>query len=192
MSNLSSEKPQTKKMWFEQYKSLIYTVIFGIVFLVFFLINNSESQSQGPLPENTISTNPIDFQLSGPDGNTIKLSDYRGKVVLLDFWATWCPPCRKGIPDLIELKNKFKDEKFEVIGVSVDRETKKDIPAFIKSNGVNYPIVYADDVTITAFGGIEGIPTVFLIDKEGKIASRYVGLNPKDTYITEINRLLGK
>ena len=131
-----------------------------------------------------------DFALKSVDGKTIKLSDYKGKVVIIDFWATWCPPCRKGIPDLISLQKDFKNDVV-VIGISLDAEkTIKDVPGFVKNYGINYPIVYGDEKVVTAYGGIEGIPTAFVIDKKGNIVDKHVGLVPKDTYVTKIKELL--
>jgi cytochrome c biogenesis protein CcmG/thiol:disulfide interchange protein DsbE len=133
-----------------------------------------------------------DFSLKSVDGKTIKLSDYKGKVVIIDFWATWCPPCRKGIPDLISIqKSHIKD--VVIIGISLDAEkTIKDVPEFVKSYGINYPIVYGDEKVVAAYGGIQGIPTAFVIDRKGNIVDKHVGLVPKETYTNKIKELLKK
>jgi cytochrome c biogenesis protein CcmG/thiol:disulfide interchange protein DsbE len=131
-----------------------------------------------------------DFALKSSDGKTIKLSDYKGKVVIIDFWATWCPPCRKGIPDLISIQNDYKNDVV-IIGISLDSEkTLKDVPGFIKSYGINYPIVFGDDKVTAAYGGIDGIPTAFIVDKKGNIVDKHVGLVSKDTYVNKIKELL--
>jgi thiol-disulfide isomerase/thioredoxin len=131
-----------------------------------------------------------DFTLKSFDGKTVKLSDYKGKVVIIDFWATWCPPCRKGIPDLISIQNEYKNDVV-IIGISLDSEkTLKDVPGFVKSYGINYPIVYGDEKVVTAYGGIEGIPTAFVVDKKGNVVDKHVGLVPKDTYVNKIKELL--
>ena len=131
-----------------------------------------------------------EFALKSFDGKTIKLSDYKGKVVIIDFWATWCPPCRKGIPDLISIQNDYKNDVV-IIGISLDGEkTLKDVPGFVKSYGINYPIVYGDEKVVAAYGGIEGIPTAFVVDKKGNVVDKHVGLVPKDTYINKIKELL--
>ncbi|MCE1188069.1 MAG: TlpA family protein disulfide reductase [Ignavibacteria bacterium] len=129
-----------------------------------------------------------DFSLTSTDGKMVKLSDYRGKVVILDFWATWCGPCRKGIPDLIELQNKYKND-LVVIGISVDRESKGAVPGFIAKNKINYPIVYFTDEVINAYGGITGIPTSFIIDRNGKIVDTHVGLVNKSVYTDLVEKL---
>lgn len=131
-----------------------------------------------------------DFTLKSVDGKMIKLSDYKGKVIIIDFWATWCPPCRKGIPDLISIQNDYKKDVI-IIGISLDGEkTLKDVPGFVKNYGINYPIVYGDEKVVAAYGGIDGIPTAFVVDKNGNVVDKHVGLVPIDTYINKIKELL--
>ena len=131
-----------------------------------------------------------DFSLKSVDGKTIKLSDYKGKVVIVDFWATWCGPCRRGIPDLVSLQKEFKND-LVIIGISLDAEkTIKDVPGFVKSYSINYPIVYGDEKVVMAYGGIQSIPTAFIIDKKGNVVDRHIGLVSKDTYVNKIKELL--
>jgi thiol-disulfide isomerase/thioredoxin len=141
-------------------------------------IENKESAGLAP-----------NFDLTSTDGKNVKLSDFRGKVVIVDFWATWCPPCRKGIPDLIELQNEFKD-KLVVIGVSLDQDTKPDVVPFIKKYGINYPVVYGTNQVIMDYGSINAIPTSFVINKEGKIVDKHIGLVPKSDLETKIKEIL--
>jgi cytochrome c biogenesis protein CcmG/thiol:disulfide interchange protein DsbE len=130
------------------------------------------------------------FKLTSTDNKTISLDDYKGKVVLLDFWATWCPPCRKGIPDLIELQKKYQG-RLVVIGISVDQpDTKPEVVPFVQKMGINYPVVYSDGNVDMLYGGIEAIPTSFIIDKEGKVVKKTVGLESIDNYISVIETLL--
>lgn len=180
-----------------KHKNLIYTLAFVGVFLIFFVINNSGSEpEQGPYPPGYQKTNAAEssvapeFELSTTDGGKLKLSDYKGKVVILDFWATWCGPCRRGIPDLVDLKNTYKD-KIEIIGITVDQGNTIDkVIPFMQQYKINYPVVYANNEIIKNYGGIEAIPTSFVIDKEGKIVSKHVGLILKDQYIKEIEEVL--
>ena len=166
--------------------------------------NKSNDKDVNLNPENKSSTNTTenssdvitsndkapDFALKSLEGKTVKLSDYKGKVVIIDFWATWCPPCRKGIPDLISIQKDFKDD-LVVIGISLDGEkTIKDVPGFVKSYGINYPIVYGDEKVVAAYGGIEAIPTAFVVDKEGHVVDQHVGLVPIQTYIDKIKELI--
>ena len=132
-----------------------------------------------------------DFKLQTIDGKTVQLSSFKNKDVIVDFWATWCPPCRRGIPDLIELQNEFKKD-LVVIGISVDRDTRDGVADFARKQGINYPICYFTDKVVEDFGGIEGIPTSFVIDKKGNIVDSHVGLVDKDTYVQVINKLLKK
>jgi cytochrome c biogenesis protein CcmG/thiol:disulfide interchange protein DsbE len=132
-----------------------------------------------------------DFSLANAAGGDIKLSDYKGKVVIVDFWATWCPPCRKGIPDLIELKNEYGD-KIAIIGISVDTDSKGEVVPFIKKMGINYPVAYATPEVTQSYGGVDAIPTSFVVDKEGKIVDMHVGLVPKADFTAVIDKLLNK
>lgn len=150
--------------------------------------NNTQTTSMAASTVDNSNKAP-DFALTGTDGNTIKLSDFRGKVVILDFWATWCPPCRKGIPDLIQLKKDFKD-KLVIIGISVDTDTQKDVVPFIKKMGINYHVAYAGDNITQAYGGVQAIPTSFVINKNGDIVKSFVGLQDISTYQSLVTTLL--
>ena len=156
---------------------------------------NSENKSSTNTIENSpnlIKSNDKapDFALKSLEGKTIKLSDYEGKIVIIDFWATWCPPCRKGIPDLISIQKDFKDDVV-IIGISLDGEkTIKDVPGFVKSYEINYPIVYGDEKVVNAYGGIEGIPTAFVIDKKGNVVDKHVGLVDRSVYVNKIKELM--
>jgi thiol-disulfide isomerase/thioredoxin len=132
-----------------------------------------------------------DFTLASVDGKRIKLSDYKGKVVIVDFWATWCPPCRRGIPDLIEIQKEYGKDVV-VIGISVDTDTKGDVASFIKQMGINYPVAYADAGVAQSYGGVESIPTSFVIDINGNIVDSHVGLVPKSEFTSVLNKLLNK
>ena len=112
-----------------------------------------------------------DWQLNGPTGKTVKFSDFRGKVVILNFSATWCAPCRLEIPYLIELQKRYGDRGLAVIGVSLDEQGPDVVKEFVKQLGVNYPIVIGNEKITEAYGGIEGIPTTFVIDRQGRVVS---------------------
>jgi peroxiredoxin len=121
-----------------------------------------------------------DFSLTTIDGKTMRISDYKGKVVILDFWATWCPPCRAEIPFFIELMKQYNKEELQVLGIALDDINR--VKNFYKQNGMDYPVAIADTNTPIAYGGIQGIPTTFVIDKEGYITQRYVGYRPKQVF----------
>lgn len=131
-----------------------------------------------------------DFSLKSVEGKIVKLSDYKGKIVIIDFWATWCPPCRKGIPDLISIQSEFKKDVV-VIGISLDQgNTLKDVKPFIKDYGINYPVVYGDEKVVMDYGNIQAIPTTFIVDQKGIIVDKHVGLVSKDTFVNKIKELL--
>lgn len=179
-------------------RSWIYTGFFTGLILLLFVVNNTGSEpEQGPYPPNYVPESQKstamapDFTLPTSDGKTLKLSDLKGKIVIIDFWATWCPPCRKGIPDLISLKKKYGSKGLEIVGISVDQpETKPEVVPFIKEYGINYPVVYSNNSVVQQYGGIRSIPTSFIIDREGKIVASYVGLYPESTYEKHIKELL--
>jgi thiol-disulfide isomerase/thioredoxin len=132
------------------------------------------------------------FTLTSTNGQNISLSDYAGKIVILDFWATWCGPCRIGVPDLVEIQDEYKDQVV-VIGISLDQDnTKPNIIPFIEEYKINYPVVYGTREVIIDYGYIQAIPTSFIIDGDGNIIDRYIGLVPKSHYVNKIKNLLGK
>jgi len=133
-----------------------------------------------------------DFTLTDIHGKTVKLSDYRGKVVILDFWDTWCPPCRRGIPDFIKLYNTYKDSGLVIIGLAFGREGEQKVKDFAEEFGMNYPVVVATREVGEAYGPIRSIPTAFIINKKGEAVKRYIGLRPKSEFENDVRYLLHK
>jgi cytochrome c biogenesis protein CcmG/thiol:disulfide interchange protein DsbE len=117
-----------------------------------------------------------DFTLKDIDGKTVRLSDYRGKAVVLNFWATWCPPCKVEMPWLVDLENKYRSQGLQVIGVALDEAGKDEIAKFARQMNLNYPVLIGDDNTADAYGNVQMLPTTFYINAEGKIVARVVGL----------------
>lgn len=130
------------------------------------------------------------FYLKNFAGGRAQLSDYRGKVVLINFWATWCPPCVKEIPDLVELQTSYGDRGLVILGISLDRNPDRVLQPFIDKYKINYPILLDDGRVAKNYGGITGIPTTFLVDREGIIRNQYVGLRPKRVFEAAIKELL--
>jgi peroxiredoxin len=133
----------------------------------------------------------LDFTLRDINGGNVPLSAYKGKVILLDFWATWCPPCRKGIPGFVELYDKYKSRGFVVLGVSVD-DSLSDVKKFVKKFNMNYPVIMGagrEDLQ-RAFGGPLAFPTAFIIARDGAICSQHTGLAPLDLFERKIRALL--
>lgn len=134
-----------------------------------------------------------DFNLKTLDGKSLQLSALKGKVVLLDFWATWCPPCRQEIPHFKELYDQYRGKGLEIIGVALDDGGEKDVAPFARQNQINYPLVAAGGQELAQrYGGIRGIPTTFLIDKQGRIAKKYIGYQSKEVFEKEIQRFLAE
>jgi thiol-disulfide isomerase/thioredoxin len=115
-----------------------------------------------------------DFSLKSFDGQQITLSQLKGKVVLLDFWATWCGPCRESIPHLIQLYKNYKDSGFELVGMNVDKGDREVVRRFIASMDIPYPVVTVPEDVARRYR-VTGIPATFLIDQEGKVRERMVG-----------------
>jgi thiol-disulfide isomerase/thioredoxin len=117
-----------------------------------------------------------EWALEDVDGREVKAADFKGKVVVVDFWATWCPPCRKEIPDYVALQEKYRERGLVIVGFSMDEGPAAEAKAFGGQFKVNYPLVMADADTAEAFGGIEGLPTAFVIDRAGNIRHVKLGL----------------
>ena len=131
-----------------------------------------------------------EFTLKDADGKVVHVADYRGKVVLLDFFATWCGPCKIEIPWFTEMERKNKDRGFAVLGVSMDDEGWEVVKPFLVELGVNYRVVIGNDSTAQLYGGVDALPTTFLIDQAGKIAAVHVGLASKKEFEDGVQQLL--
>jgi thiol-disulfide isomerase/thioredoxin len=123
-------------------------------------------------------------------GKPVNKDNWGGKVVLVNFWATWCPPCREEIPELIELKKEFGD-KMQIVGISEDDDPPASVIKFAHAKGMTYPIVMATPELIEAYGGVPALPTSFLIDTQGRVVQKHSGLYPIEFYQREIRSLLG-
>jgi thiol-disulfide isomerase/thioredoxin len=116
------------------------------------------------------------WELKDVNGATVSSEQLKGKVVVVDFWATWCPPCREEIPGYIALTRKYGRDGLVIVGISLDQGGPEVVKTFASRAGINYPLVMGDEKVVAAFGGVEGIPTTFLIDRTGQIRDRKVGL----------------
>jgi cytochrome c biogenesis protein CcmG/thiol:disulfide interchange protein DsbE len=133
-----------------------------------------------------------EFSLKDANGQTVHLADYRGKVVVLDFWATWCGPCKIEIPWFMEFETQFKDQGFAVLGVSMDEDGWAVIKPYVRDRKMNYRILLGDDKISTSYGGLDALPTTLLIDREGNIASVHEGVSMgKEEFKNAIVQLLG-
>lgn len=131
-----------------------------------------------------------DFSLETNKGTAVTLSKLQGKVVLVNFWATWCGPCRAEIPAFLEVYKEYKSKGFEIIGVSLDQDGWKKVNPFIDRFKITYPIVIGDAKLVKAYGDFNAIPTSFVIDKKGNIVNEHVGLLSKEDLVKLIKPLL--
>jgi thiol-disulfide isomerase/thioredoxin len=139
-----------------------------------------------------ITTPP--FMINDLSGNPVSTANFAGKVVILSFWATWCPPCREEIPELIQLATRYKD-RLEVIGISMDDDNGPDdvkkVQAFAAKMGMNYPVAMATKELVKEYGGVPALPTTFVLNRDSQVVQKHVGLISQEVYDTEIRSLLG-
>lgn len=141
-----------------------------------------------PVP-GSVGESAYDFELKDSNGKTVRLSDFKGKVVVLDFWATWCPPCRKEIPGFVNLHNNYQAKGVEVIGVSLDRGWPQ-VKTFMQEYRISYTILLGDQKLTEMYGGFTGIPTTFVIDRNGVIRDVHTGYMPEETFEESVKLLL--
>jgi thiol-disulfide isomerase/thioredoxin len=130
------------------------------------------------------------FLVTDLDGNPVSTAAWKGKVVFINFWATWCPPCRAEIPVLIDLANRYKD-RLQIVGVSVDEGDPAEVKQFAKQAGINYPIVMADRAIVAEYGGVAALPTLFVVNPDGNVVQKHEGLYSNALYEAEVRLLLG-
>lgn len=154
---------------------------------------SSGAASDRDLPTVRLLRNPDaapEFVVRDVEGKTLSPADFRGKVVLLTFWATWCGPCRAEVADLIALQQRYKD-RLQIIGLSVDEGPAAEVQSFVQRRKINYRVAIAPEELQDKFGGVQGLPTVFLLDTSGRIVQKHVGLRNPELYEMEIRALLG-
>ena len=160
------------------------TIILLIVLAASFVFTITPSEAATKVPH---------FALPSPtDNKTVDIRDFNGKIILINFFATWCPPCRQEIISLIDLQNEFGKKQFAVIGVSLDEGSRraKIVSKFMDKLGINYPVVLADNKIDKNFGGIIGIPQSFLVDQDGKVVKSYPGYVDHQVFKNDISSLL--
>lgn len=151
----------------------------------------SASDSASEQKTLTASAAPA-WELKDVNGAVVRSSDFAGKVVILDFWATWCGPCRMEIPGFVELQNQYRQAGLVVVGVSMDDDPTAVVKPFMTKMEMNYLVVMGDERIVKSFGGIEGIPTTFIIDRSGRIVKKHVGYAPKAVFDQDVQPLLKK
>jgi peroxiredoxin len=131
-----------------------------------------------------------DFALKNSKGETVRLSSFKDNVIILNFWATWCGPCRGEIPGFVDLYNKYNNEGLEIIGVSLDQNGWDAVDPFVKNYKVNYPVLLYNRQVIMNYGGIRAIPTTFIINRNGEIVEKIIGQRPDSYFKQKVQELL--
>ncbi len=166
-------------------------ILAAIVLCFFPLLATAQQSGEQPTIRFVRNPDPApDFNLTGLDGKPVTLAGYKDKAILLNFWATWCGPCRAEIPDLVELQNKYRDH-LQIIGLVVDDDDRDAIKKFVGEFAINYPVALATNDLRLQYGGIPALPTSFVLDATGRIVQKHEGLRDPLLYETEIRALLG-
>src|SRR2546422_8666669 len=145
-----------------------------------------------PTARLTQSSVARDFSLESLEGKSMSLSDLRGKAVLLNFWATWCTPCKIEMPWFVDLQKQYGAQGLQVIGVAMDEASKEDIAKFARDMGVNYPILIGKESVGDAYGGVQFLPTTYFIGRDGKVVAHEFGLKSRSEFEDNIKKALGQ
>ncbi len=135
---------------------------------------------------------PFDFSLTDLSGKTHSLKEFKGKVVLLNFWATWCPACKEDIATLEILNREYKNSGLEIIGISLDKKGLGEVDSFVQQMKIPYTVLLGDESVVKSYGGLKGVPTSFLLDKDGRIIKKYSGQISHEAVSSDLKTLLGE
>ena len=159
---------------------LVLIVVAFVVALMLYVGYHNVRRPGTSFTQHLTESSPApDFSLQSLDGKTMRLSDFRGKAVLLNFWATWCGPCKIEMPWFVDLQKQYGSEGLQIVGVAMDDASKEDISKFAKDMGVNYPILIGKESVGDQYGGVPALPETFLIARDGKIMDKIIGLRGK-------------
>jgi len=159
---------------------LALVVVAAVVALALYVGYHNARRPSASLGPRLLQSGPApDFSLEALNGKTTKLSDFRGKAVLLNFWATWCGPCKIEMPWFVDLQKEYGSQGLQIVGVAMDDASKEDIAKFAKDMGVNYPILIGKEAVGDEYGGVPALPESFLIARDGRIVDRIIGLRGK-------------
>ena len=159
---------------------LVLVVVAFVVALMLYVGVHKARQPGASLTSHlTLSSPAPDFSLVSLDGKTMRLSDFRGKAVLLNFWATWCGPCKIEMPWFVDFQKEYGSQGLQIVGVAMDDASTEDIAKFAKDMGVNYPILIGKEAVGDQYGGVPALPETFLISRDGKIMDKIIGLRGK-------------
>jgi thiol-disulfide isomerase/thioredoxin len=166
---------------------VVAVVVAGMLYAGFHFARRADADAPSVLGA---STPAPDFTLESLDGKSMKLSDLRGKAVLLNFWATWCGPCKIETPWLVEMQNQYGSQGLQVVGVAMDDSGKDEIAKFAKEMGVNYPVLLGKEAVGDAYGGIPYLPESFFIGRDGKIVSKIMGIDSRSVLENAVKKAL--
>ena len=170
-------------------KAALIIVAIALVIGIYKVGRSGSGPSKPRGPSSVVHLAAPDFLLQDLDGKPLDLATYRGKVVLLDFWATWCTPCRGEIPHFVELQDKYRDQGLRVIGISMD-DGVKPVRGFYRQFKMNYPVGLGNEKVAEVYGGVLGLPITFLVGRDGRVAAKYVGEVQMSTLEQRIESLL--
>ena len=169
----------------------VAVIVMGVLVAGIFFSGNEGNGSPvvTEVSEVASSNKAPDFTLSDMRGNEVSLSDFKGNIVIINFWATWCGPCRFEIPDLMDLQEKYNGD-LVVLGVSLDYDGPSVVPQFAERLGISYPVLYDNGRVAHRYGGVTGIPTTFVIDRDLNVYKRYIGYRPQTVFEKDIQDLI--
>lgn len=195
LSFVSKTLNQTKN----QIKAITFVILLIIIFVIFLFIPGKNYTSSTKVVDNSNLSGKNNnqsenlapnFTLLDTEGNNVSLSDYKGKVVIINFWTTWCGPCRYEIPDLVQLYEKYNQDLI-VLGISLDYDGPAVVPQFEERiGGVNYPLLYGNNNISNLYGGVTGVPTTFIIDRNMQVFKKYLGYRSPEVIEKDINELI--
>jgi thiol-disulfide isomerase/thioredoxin len=166
---------------------VVAVIVAGMLYIGFHMARRPGPEAPAILSK---STPAPDFTLQSLDGKNMRLSDFRGKAVLLNFWATWCGPCKIEMPWFVDLQKEYGPQGLQIVGVAMDDSSKEDIAKFAKEMGVNYPVLIGKEAVGDEYGGVPALPESFFIGRDGKIIDKIIGLKGKGEIEDSIKRAL--
>jgi thiol-disulfide isomerase/thioredoxin len=162
-----------------------FAQVLSFILLILFIACGKKTEKNPPAP-------PFDFSLSDLSGKMHSLKEFRGKVVLLNFWATWCPACKEDIATLEILNREYKNSGLEIIGISLDKKGLGEVDSFVQQMKIPYTILMGDESVVKSYGAFKGVPTSFLLDKEGRIIKKYSGQINHEVVSSDLKTLFGE